>query len=407
MSFPLSLTEQIDGSRRTRILQEFVTNSAVYPLFDAIRSISDKGVVNYWLEIPHYFLILAAFIQAWYLGQQRSIPWYKRALGNLIAPALYTAVDIFLEGWPTIISQPYHWIYWFFSLLMAMLYAWEGLYPDWRLATAFFKNVGRVLLFPVLYAISELAGELANLSWVGFVHYWQSSNGHNFIFLASLLLGLLLELADAQTVQYLFLLRRIARRLQQFSEWSFSPDLLALSIEDGEALVQRRARRAVLFVDIRGFTAWSENKEPETVVGMLNGFYDAAEKIIVANDGVKPHFIGDEVMTWFDDPARAVAAAAILRDAVQGQLRPYGLDVGLGLHIGLVIEGLLGSSSTRNYDIVGDTVNTASRLMAAAGPGELLVSADLAQMAPEWFQTAPTRQITAKGKREKLIAYVV
>ncbi|MFQ5422289.1 MAG: adenylate/guanylate cyclase domain-containing protein [Anaerolineae bacterium] len=407
MSITISLTKQIDGSRRTRILQEFVTNSAVYPLFDAIRSISGKGFVNYWLEIPHYFLILSAIVQAWYLGRRASLPWQKRALGNLIAPALYTAVDILLEGWSTIVSQPYHWVYWGFSLLMALLYAWEGLRPDWRLAVAFLKNVGRVLLFPILYAISELAGELADISWASFVHYWQSSSGHIFIFLASLLLGLLLGLADAQTEQYLVLLRRIAHRLQQFSEWSFSSDLLARSMADGEALAQRRARRAVLFADIRGFTAWSEDKEPETVVGMLNGFYDAAEKIIMANDGVKPHFIGDEVMTWFDDPAQAVAAAAALRDTFQEQLRPYHLDAGLGLHIGPVIEGLLGSTSTRNYDIVGDTVNTASRLMAAAGPGELLVSADLAQLAPEWFRTAPTRQIAAKGKREKITVYAV
>ena len=98
MSMTISLTEQINGRRRTRILQEFVTNSAVYPLFDAIRSISGKGFVNYWLEIPHYFLILAAFVQAWYLGRRAALPWPKRALGNLIAPALYTAVDILLEG---------------------------------------------------------------------------------------------------------------------------------------------------------------------------------------------------------------------------------------------------------------------------------------------------------------------
>jgi len=393
MSITISLAEQIDGSRRTRILQEFVTNSAVYPLFDAIRSISSQGFVNYWLDAPHYFLLSAAFVQAWFLERRAALPWHKRALGNLIAPALYTVIDIVLEGWPEFVNQPYHWVYWAFSLMMALLYAWEELQPDWQLVSAFLKNIGRVLLFPTLYAISELSGELATISWASFIDYWQGNSGHIFIFLAALLLGLLLGLAEVQTNQYLLLLRKIAHRLKQVSEWSLSPDLLAQSLEDNKALAQRRAQRTILFADIRGFTAWSEGKQPEVVVSMLNEFYDQAEKIIIAHDGMKPHFIGDEVMTWFTDAQQALATAVILRDAFQKQLHPYGLAVGLGLHTGAVIEGLLGSSSTLNYDIVGDAVNTASRFMSAAEPGELLVSAALAQLSPDQFRSAPTRQI--------------
>lgn len=405
MTITTSLTEQINGNQRTRVLQEFVTNSAIYPLFDAIRSISSQGFVSYWLELPHYFLLLSAFIQAWFLGRRPSLPWSQRALGNLIAPALYTIIDIILEGLAQFINQPYHWIYWSFSLIMALLYVLEGLQPDWLFVSVLLKNVGRVLLFPILYAVSELSGELSNLSWIGFIDYWRSNSGHVFIFLAALLLGLLLGLAEVQTQHYLLLLRKIARHLRQVSEWSFSPDMLAQSLDNNKAFEQHRVQRVILFADIRGFTAWSEDKAPELVVTMLNEFYDQAEKIIVAHEGMKPHFIGDEVMTWFSDPEQALATAVTLRDAFQTQLQPYGLAAGLGLHIGPVIEGLLGSSSTRNYDIVGDTVNTASRLMAAAGSGEIFVSDDLAQVRPERFQNAPTRQIQAKGKRDKLIAY--
>jgi len=402
----LLLTEKIYGRRRTRILQEFVTNSAVYPLFDAIRSISNKGFIGYWQEVPHYFLILSAFIQAGYLGWRNPMPWQKRALGNLIAPVLYTAVDVLIEGWDGVINQPYHWVYWGFSLIMALLYAWEGLLPHLQLLSTFFKNIGRVLLFPVLYAISELTGELAELSWHSFIQYWQGSSGHVFIFLASILLGLLLGLADAQTEQYLQLLRKTAHRLKQFSEWSFSSELLARSLTDQEALEQHRVYRAVLFADIRGFTSWSESKTPEMVVAMLNEFYDIAEKIIVENQGAKPHFIGDEVMTWFVDPKQAIETAVTLKQTLQKMLQPYDLSVGLGLHAGDVIEGLLGSKSTRSYDILGDTVNTASRLMNAAQSGELLVSEAAAHFAPEKFHTASLRYIDAKGKRERLTAYV-
>ena len=59
---------------------------------------------------------------------------------------------------------------------------------------------------------------------------------------------------------------------------------------------QQRVQRTVLFMDIRGFTSWSEAKSPEMVVTMLNEFYEMAEQIVAAGGGTKPHFIGDEVM---------------------------------------------------------------------------------------------------------------
>jgi class 3 adenylate cyclase len=74
---------------------------------------------------------------------------------------------------------------------------------------------------------------------------------------------------------------------------------------------------------------------------------------------MKPHFIGDEVMTWFSCPNQALETAVTLRDAFQEQLQPYGLAASLELHVGPVVEGLLSSSGTRNYDIVGDTVQPA------------------------------------------------
>ena len=405
MDQSLSLVEQINGSPQTRILKEFVTNSAIYPLFDAIRAISSNGVTSYLLEIPHYLLLLAAFVQAWFLGKRPSLTWHQRAVGNLIAPLLYTIVDILIEGVNSFFIQPYHWLYWLFSLLMALIYAWEGLQPDWQLVTALLKNISRVLLFPTLYAMSELSTELTSLSWQSAITYWQGNSGHIFILLAALLLGMLLGIREAQTEQYLALLRALAGRLRQVSEWSLSPELLAQTVRDSQALAQHRVERAILFADIRGFTAWSEDKEPEVVVNMLNEFYEWAETIITSHEGMKPHFIGDEVVTWFTNATEAVNTAVLLRDTLQAKLQPFGLSVGLGLHFGPVIEGLLGSSSTQSYDIIGDVVNTTSRMMAAAEPGELLVSAKLARLMPKQFTPARTRQIQAKGKRDLLTVY--
>ena len=143
-----TISEQIQGSPRSRIMREFVTNSAVYPFFDAIRVISTVGVISYVTELPHYLLFLAAGIQAWFLGRRANLPWPQQALGNLIAPAIYTLIDTVLEGWGIFWSEPNHWLYWIFSLGMALFYALEDAFPKIKKPLVLLMNLWRVLLFP-------------------------------------------------------------------------------------------------------------------------------------------------------------------------------------------------------------------------------------------------------------------
>jgi len=402
-----SLNERIDGSANARIVQEFLGNSAVYPLFDAIRTISLYGPAFYFTELPHYLLMTAAVIQAWYIGRRNDLGWVRRALGNLLAPLLYSVSDMLLEGVGDFFSKPYHWLYWGFSLGMAALYALEGLWPARWQWVAFLKNIWRVLLFPLLYAASELGDELTPHSWHTLWDYWDDSSGHLFILLAALLLGLLLGLRELQTEHYLRLLKQVARHLHRVSRWSLSADLLERSVEDTRVLEQKRVERTLLFADIRGFTAWSEARPPEEVVALLNQFYQKSEDVLRAYGGMKPHYIGDEVMSWFDQPSQALRAARVLRDVLQIHLRPQGLGVGLGLHSGPVIEGLLGSAGTRSYDVIGDTVNTASRIMAAARPGEILISSHTARQLGGVEDVREQRRIEAKGKREPIKVLVL
>ena len=83
----------------------------------------------------------------------------------------------------------------------------------------------------------------------------------------------------------------------------------------------------------------------------------------------------------------------------------HGLAVGIGLHLGEVVEGIMGSSQTRNYNIIGDTVNTASRLVSAAEPGELLVSDTLKEYFPATVLASEPKTIQAKGKSVSIQAY--
>jgi class 3 adenylate cyclase len=225
--------------------------------------------------------------------------------------------------------------------------------------------------------------------------WWQRAAGNR----------LSLGLSDSEVSRNTAFLQRVVRRLKQYSEWSLDPDLLEESLEDMSVLQQRRAERAVLFMDIRDFTHWSEDKDPEMVIGMLNGFYDLAERIVMSGGGHKPHFTGDEVMSWFDDPMLAVEAARVLRIEATALLRRHQLNSGGALHLGPVVEGLMGSTGTRRYGIVGDTVNTTARLCDAARPGEVSISEALARRLAMVSKLGPARTIQAKGKQEPLVAY--
>ncbi len=96
---------------------------------------------------------------------------------------------------------------------------------------------------------------------------------------------------------------------------------------------------------------------------MLNRYYNAAETVVGDYHGHKPNFTADEVMTRFDSPEMALNTALDLQEVLQPVLNSFNLTVGIGLHTGEVIEGLMGSDNTRKYDIIGDTVNTAKRLV--------------------------------------------
>jgi adenylate cyclase len=161
---------------------------------------------------------------------------------------------------------------------------------------------------------------------------------------------------------------------------------------------------SILFADIRGSTRMAEAISPTKFRELLNRFYTAASQAVFANSGVVDKFVGDEIMAVFppmlgeDHPARAVAAA-------QGILRATGHDdpagpwapVGAGVHTGQVWFGAVGEGQGVEITVVGDTVNTAARLAAAAGPGEIVVSTDVAAAAgldPD----LPRRSLELKGK---------
>jgi class 3 adenylate cyclase len=112
-------------------------------------------------------------------------------------------------------------------------------------------------------------------------------------------------------------------------------------------------------------------------------------------------------MAVFIDPDETVTAALALRQQARDLLQQQGLDVGIGIHTGPLVEGLLGSPQLKFYDVIGDTVNTASRIERWAAPGEVWVSEELRAVLTVWRPLGDTRLISLKGKENQIKVHQV
>jgi adenylate cyclase len=405
----VSLEERIKGTPATRVMNEFVETSALFPILDAIRVISTEGIVQYITEPAHYVLFVAAFVQAWFLGTAEKDTWQIKFAGNLLGFMLYAPLDIALEGFD-FFSQPYHWLFGGFSLLMAILSALQHIARNvavWQTVTTLLLNTGKVLLLSAMYMIIELGLEISyQLTWTAWTQY-MITNSHKFIFYGALFFGILLGLAESQRMRYAQFLRYLAGQLKTYVEWSLSSELITSAIDNPTSLDLQRVERTMLFMDIRGFTAWTEQVDPQKAVKMLNMYYNAAETIISDHGGHKPNFTADEVMTRFTSAEAALNTALDLQEVLKPVLSSFNLAVGIGLHTGEVIEGLMGSDNTRKYDIIGDAVNTAKRLESSAGKGQIVLSAATYQALPEPLNAVTPLMLQVKGKTESLQAFVI
>ncbi|HVG07777.1 MAG TPA: adenylate/guanylate cyclase domain-containing protein [Thermoanaerobaculia bacterium] len=185
--------------------------------------------------------------------------------------------------------------------------------------------------------------------------------------------------------------RREAVVLSNFQRY-FAPDL-AEQIAAQEGSVQlggSRRRVTVLFADIRGFTSLSEAMNPDEIATLLTEFFTVMVEIVFENGGTLDKFIGDALMALWgapiahdDDPDRATRAAVAMQLALQRlndewsrKGRPQ-LSVGIGISLGDVFAGNIGSERRLEYTVIGDAVNTADRLCSEAGPGEILIAEPL------------------------------
>ncbi len=209
---------------------------------------------------------------------------------------------------------------------------------------------------------------------------------------------------------------RTDARLAQLQ--GYLPGELAEKMRAFGRIESERKQVTVLFADISGFTALSERLDPEEVAVMTDAVLKELARAVYECEGYIDKFIGDAVMAVFgapvaheDDPDRALRAALSMRENLANFNRTWidrvgvALTVHIGINTGLVIAGNVGSDLRFSYTVMGDTVNTASRLESAALPGQILVSRSTYRLTEESFAFVVLDPIQVKGKREPLVVY--
>jgi adenylate cyclase len=174
----------------------------------------------------------------------------------------------------------------------------------------------------------------------------------------------------------------------------------------------------VLFVDVCGFTALTEQIPANDVVEILNGIFDKIVKEIIAQDGHVDKFMGDAVMAVFRGEFhldRAIDVALVIKEQIStvevalGNDKTYKPQIAIGINSGEMVSGNIGSASLRrlDYTVIGDAVNTAQRLQSVAKPGQILISEAVFHIAKESFKCEINGEFVLKNKSVPVNTYEV
>jgi class 3 adenylate cyclase len=221
---------------------------------------------------------------------------------------------------------------------------------------------------------------------------------------------------EARVAEQVGELERLAR-LKRF----FSPALAEAIVVGGadDPLRSHRREIVVVFVDLRGFTAFAETAEPEEVMAVLREYHAAMGEAVLAHEGTLERFTGDGMMVFFNDPVpidrpqeRAIRMALAMRgkaEALAARWRKIGfeLDLGIGIAQGYATLGAIGFEGRWDYGAIGTVTNLAARLCGEARPGQILVSRRLYAAIDTLVDAEPVGELALKGFARPVTAFNV
>ena len=207
------------------------------------------------------------------------------------------------------------------------------------------------------------------------------------------------------------------RRLKRF----FSPQLAELIVQGGadDPLQSHRREVTVVFLDLRGFTAFAEAAEPEEVMGVLREYHARMGELVVAHEGTLERFTGDGMMIFFNDPVpvpnpaeRALRMTVEMRDraeelAARWRKHGYELQAGIGIAQGYATIGAIGFEGRLDYGAIGTVTNIAARLCGEAQGGQILISQRVHAAVSELAETEPLGELNLRGLLRPVTAFKV
>ena len=391
---------QLQGTRTSVFLNEFLSNSGHFLILKIISKLILVGWFKVVTDPTEYLMILAMLVQTWYLSRAQC----HRFWGNLICVGIYTVIDVPVDGLAFFID-PTHIVFFLFSLMIATLQGlrvhWAKSMDHWLIPLESLVRALMVVAFYVVVGIKShylIPNQELILSFV--------RNGtHKFLTWSMILIGLLLGLQSQQLARQRQQLQTTAKLLGNMAEWGMGSHVVETALNNPEALAFQTCDRTILFMDIRGFTAWCEKTSPDHVAGVLNEYYRCVEPLAAEFQPLRITFTGDEIMVIYATPQQGIAAAQSMNQSAFKLLKTYGIAAGCGVHCGSVIEGLFGGEDVRTYTVIGDAVNTAKRLESATPGGTITISDAIYQAMSQNLNVEPCEPIVAKGKTSALIAW--
>ena len=204
----------------------------------------------------------------------------------------------------------------------------------------------------------------------------------------------------------------------------YVPETVARELEESGQLDAHvdgeRLDTSLFFCDLRGFTSLSATLEPSEVRAMLNHFYEMVTDAILTRGGTVLKFVGDEVFAVFGAPLPVEDHPQVaLECAMDIQRRAPELDAevaymgippmmfGIGMNSGFVVAAHIGGGKRRQYDIVGDTVNVASRLCGQAGKGEIVIPEGMRDRLTNPPEMSSMGRVALKGLDEPVPLYKI
>ncbi len=170
---------------------------------------------------------------------------------------------------------------------------------------------------------------------------------------------------------------------------------------ESPSAISERTSMAILFADVRQFSNFAETRDPEVVIELLNQVLSIEAEIVKKHGGDIDKFVGDALIAWFsgeDRCYRAVCAANEMIDALQIRFQGGpGTRIGIGIHVGEVVVGSIGSKARKDYTAIGNVVNMAARLCSNAHPEQVLVSEAVKTELGNTAAVQPLAPISLKG----------